>query len=120
MVKEQNNYLWNIAAIVYVICNITFCAGNLVILNSLTMYFFLLVSALHIIKRRYIQLSSLYGIVYLRIFGGVLAISTFYAPYSSYSKSFAKDTLYDYITMLIILFCFSQYMRGTEEIKKFG
>lgn len=118
MVKEQNNYLWNIAAIVYVICNITFCAGNLVILNSLTMYFFLLVSVLHIIKRRYIQLSSLYGIVYLMIFGGVLAISTFYAPYSSYSKSFAKGTLYDYITMLIILFCFSQYMRGTEEIKK--
>ena len=114
MIKTQNNYLWNIAAMVYVICNITFCAGNLVILNSLSMYFFLLISFLHIIRKRYIQLSSLYGIVHLMLFGILLALSMLYAPYSDYSKSFAKDTLYDYVTMLVILFCFSQYMKGAE------
>lgn len=119
MVKTQNNCLWNIAAMVYVICNITFCAGNLVILNSLSMYFFLAISFLHIIRKRYIQLYSLYGIVHLILFGILLTFSMLYAPYSDYSKSFANDTLYDYITMLVILFCFSQYMKGAEEIRKF-
>ena len=119
MVKGQNNYLWNIAAVVYVICNITFCAGNLVILNSLSMYFFLGVSVLYIIRKRCIQVSSLYGIVHLMIFGALLAISMLYAPHSVYSRSFAQNTFYDYITMLVILFCFSQYMTGKEEIKKF-
>ena len=119
MVKGQNNYLWNMAAVVYVICNITFCAGNLVILNSLSMYFFLGVSVLYIIRKRCIQVSSLYGIVHLMIFGALLAISMLYAPHSVYSRSFAQNTFYDYITMLVILFCFSQYMTGKEEIKKF-
>ena len=118
MVRRQNNYLLDIAAMAYVICNITFCAGNLVILNSLSMYFFLMVSILYIIRKRHIQLSSLYGIIHLMIFGILLAISMLYAPHSAYSKSFAQNTLYDYITMLVILFCFSQYMRGEDEIKK--
>lgn len=119
MVKRQNNNLWSFVAMVYVICNITFCAGNLVILNSLSMYIFLIVSFIYIIRKRYIKVSSLNGIIQLMIFGVLLAISILYAPYSAYSRSFALDTLYDFITMLIILFCFSQYMRGPEELNKF-
>mgnify|MGYP006996035538 CR=1 FL=1 len=53
------------------------------------------------------------------IFGILLVISILYAPCSTYSKSFAQETLYDFITMLIILFCFSQYMRSPDEINKF-
>lgn len=119
MVKQRNENLWNIAAMIYVICNITFCAGNLVILNSLSMYIFLTVSLWYIIRRRYIKVSSLYDMIILGIFGILLAISILYAPYSAYSKSFAQETLYDFITMLIILFCFSQYMRSPDEINKF-
>lgn len=119
MVKQRKQNLWNIAAMIYVICNITFCAGNLVILNSLSMYIFLIVSFWYIIRHRYIKSSSLYGIIQLMIFGVLLVISILYAPYSAYSKSFAQKTLYDFITMLIILFCFSQYMRSPDEINKF-
>lgn len=119
MVKQRKQNLWNIAAMIYVICNITFCAGNLVILNSLSMYVFLIVSFWYIIRHRYIKSSSLYGIIQLMIFGVLLVISILYAPYSAYSKSFAQKTLYDFITMLIILFCFSQYMRSPDEINKF-
>lgn len=119
MVKQRNENLWNIAAMIYVICNITFCAGNLVVLNSLSMYIFLTVSLWYIIRRRYIKVSSLYDMIILGIFGILLAISILYAPYSAYSKSFAQNTLYDFVTMIIIMFCFSQYMRGHDEINKF-
>lgn len=119
MVKQRKQNLWNIAAMIYVICNITFCAGNLVILNSLSMYIFLTISLWYIIRHRYIKVSSLYDMIILGIFGILLAISILYAPYSAYSKSFAQETLYDFITMLIILFCFSQYMRSPDEINKF-
>lgn len=119
MVKQRKENLWNIAAMIYVICNITFCAGNLVVLNSLSMYIFLTVSLWYIIRRRYIKVSSLYDMIILGIFGILLAISILYAPYSAYSKSFAQNTLYDFVTMIIIMFCFSQYMRGHDEINKF-
>lgn len=119
MVKQRKQNLWNIAAMIYVICNITFCAGNLVILNSLSMYIFLTISLWYIIRHRYIKVSSLYDMIILGIFGILLTISILYAPYSAYSKSFAQETLYDFITMLIILFCFSQYMRSPDEINKF-
>ena len=52
MINENKDTLWSIMAVTYIICNITFCAGNLVMLNSLSMYIFLGVSAAHILHRR--------------------------------------------------------------------
>lgn len=117
MINENKDTLWSIMAVTYIICNITFCAGNLVMLNSLSMYIFLGVSAAHILHRRYLHTRSLFGIISLLAFGIMLAISMLYAPYTDYSKSFANSTLYDYVTMIIILFCFTQYMSETKKIR---
>ena len=107
--------LWSVVTIVYLICNITFCAGNLVIINSLSMYAFLAVSAVNIIANRYIKKNS--TLLYYALFGGFLLISILYSPNSPLSRQFANDTLYDYVTMFVILFCISQYLTTVERIK---
>lgn len=113
MMKLSIGKIWSISVVLYIICSITFCAGNLVRINSLSLYFFLGMSFLWILMCKHGKLL-VNGFFYtLIIYGIIVAMSVLYTPASPQERG---DTLYDYITMAIIVILVMEYIDSVEKI----
>ena len=113
MRKLSISKIWSLSVVLYIICSITFCAGNLARINSLSLYFFLGISTLGIINIKHGRLLANGYMYTLIVFGIITAVSLLYSPATSQERS---STLYDYITMAIIVVCIMEYIDSIEKI----
>lgn len=112
MIKINTDRAWDVSVFLYIVCSVTFLAGPFVKINSISLYFFLLVSAYNVLIRRG-KLGLNLCLASLAIYGVFLLTSLFYTPAT---ESEISSTVYDYVTMLIIVWLMSEYAVSYEKI----
>lgn len=108
--EAQLKTVWSVFLLAYIVCSITFFAGSgYVILSTLSLYAFLGVSVVCMLLRYRIKLDFYF--LGLLCFTGIVTFGTFY----SQSYSTVQDTLYYYVTMLVIVFCVMNYITSERD-----
>ncbi len=104
--------LWTISLVLYIICSSAFSYGELKMLNTYALYFFLGVSALNILLRRRVRLNAAaISIIFYTI------LSLFSLIYTPTAQSKAMSVMYNYITMAVIVLCVVQYIDDMKDIR---
>lgn len=113
IMKVNVRKLWKYVIFAYIICCTAFTVGKLSILNSVSLYLFLGVSVVNIILHiKKIKINAC--IICLAAFLVILYFGSLYSPASS---EIINRTVYDYFTMVIIAFCFVQYVKDMDDVK---
>ena len=105
--------IWTVSMFLYIVCSTTFLHGDLVILSSVSLYLFLLISLFNIFKTNQGKLKLNYFIDSLIFYA---AIMIFGMVYTKTEFGVTVTILYDYITMLILAICLYNYILTTGKI----
>lgn len=105
--------IWTVFLFLYIVCSTTFLHGDLVILSSVSLYLFLLISFFNIFKINQGKLKLNYFISSLILYA---VIMVFGMIYTKTEFGIAFSILYDYVTMLIIAICLFNYILTTGKI----
>ena len=105
--------IWTFALVLYIICSTAFSYGDLRMLNTYALYFFLGVSAFCILLKMKLRLDV--TIISLVVYTTVMLFGVLYTPASN---SAAMNVLYNYCTMAVVVVCVIQYIDSVEDVEK--
>lgn len=108
----NNRLIWTISVVAYIICSTAFGAGPLSFLNRLSLYSFFAISIWCVMNRGYYNHNVCETSLLLLAFFIFLG-----ALYTPTNKKAVFDTIYDYITMLILIICVTQYIESMRDIE---
>jgi len=109
-VSKPLKIAWGFTLLLYIVCSTTFFAGSdYVIISTLSLYAFLGMSAMCMIFRYGVKLDLYFG--GLVVFAAAVIFGTFYSE----SYDTVNGTMYDYITMMVIVFCIMNYISSEKD-----
>lgn len=104
--------IWTISLVLYIICSTAFSYGNLRQLNTLTLYLFLGVSALNVLKKTRVRLDffavTLIAYAVISLFGMLFTPTAFDETW---------EVMYNYFTMAVLAICVVQYIEDKKDIQ---
>lgn len=111
-IRARSNWqkLWSFSIFTYIVCMIAFeSTSNTAIFSRISLYFFLLVSAVNILLIKSVKYN--YFITSMVLYFAVLIIAFFYTP----AQAEAVGILYDFFTVCIICFFVINYLDSEER-----
>ena len=111
-ISPQLKKIWTVAMVLYIICSSAFSYGDLRMLNTYALYFFLGVSAFCILVKAKVKLNA--TVLCLVLYAVIMLIGAMYTPATE--KSVTR-VLYAYGTMMVLAVCFVQYIETIEDVK---
>lgn len=104
--------IWTFSLVLYIICSTAFSYGELRMLNTYALYFFLGVSVVNVLSRQRFSLNAVS--ISIIFYTALLLIGLLYTPTA---QSRAQGVMYSSITMAILALCVVQYMEDVQDVK---
>ena len=104
--------IWTISLVLYIICSTVFSYSELRQLNTITLYLFLGVSMLNLLKRGRVWLDPY--VITLVAYMVISLTGMLFTP-TAFDK--AWEVLYNYITMAMLAICVVQYIEEKKDIQ---
>lgn len=103
--------IWTFSLILYIICSSAFSYGDLRMLNTYALYFFLGVSVSCILVKGKVKAN--YSLLSIILYAMILMVGFLYTPSR---ESVVRRLLYNYATMAVIVICVIQFIDSKEDI----
>ena len=104
---------WTFSLMLYIICSSAFSYGDLRMLNTYALYFFLGVSAFCILVKGKVKVKANYSLLSIILYAVIMMVGFLYTPSQ---ESAVRRILYNYATMAVIVICVIQFIDSEEDI----